>query len=1673
MVMPNGTTTAMSSLSVRATEVTVGPNGPMAMPATLPADSAYTFAAEFSADEALSAGATTVLFSQPIYQYVENFLNFPVGTAVPVGYYDRVQTKWLPLPNGRVIKILSITAGAAKIDVDGNGVVATPSELTTLGVSAAELQQLAALYKAGQSLWRTPLPHFTLVDDNFPTDANHHDDNTPAPNTPDKSQCCAACGCTAQTNAGSTISQDTQTLHENLSIAGTPYFLNYSSDRARDRRAAYTIHIPLTGSDVTDLVGVKLNVSVAGEIFSQTFTPSANLSYDYVWDGKDAYGNVVWGPVNANIEIDHSVAVSYGLPAANPSAFGLPASGTTSVPARTVLTGHRFFVMPLGAWDSRSVGLGSWTVNVNHAFDPVTHTVFYGDGSKSLSQPEGFVAGVFAGSGVGGNGGDGGQALAASFGNTNGLAQAQDGSIYVASTDHIRKIDPTGIVSTYAGGGVSTADGVTALQASISYLQSLAINPVDGALYYTDFNANKIRKISTLGIVTTVASAPSPLDLTISADGIVYYSSSTQAGVFRVLPDNTSLLEPGSDIFGSVAKLVYSFSARALFMGGGGHLIERRAGFADVDYSGLAGVNQISRLSADGVGGVVFSTYVGNFYRYISGTSFVIPLSQPLTGNAQLLPQNDGSVLVTAPGQHQILKITPKFTGFNTGGYQIASPDGSETYLFDAYGKHVQTLDLLGHTEYTFAYGSYNQLTSITDRSGNITTFNNGRISSPYGVTSYYNITSTNYLGQFWDPAGHSYKMSYSGAQASLLSEFDQPSGAVAKIVYDSFGRVSTDQDGVGAVHSYVRTDLTSDGTNYQVVHTSPMGNTETHTFGLLSDGRQDITTSPSGFNSTITNMSSDGSSSTSSPDGTVSTLKPAADLRFGFQSSYLSSSTTTVPAVIISGSVSPALTDVVTQTQSIVYPNGTFFPYVMTKSSSINGNTSVSVLDTAQSQQITTSAVGRVSSVNFDPTSGLQSQVDQPGLLPVNFSYDAHGRLSQLVQGTRATQFGYDSMGYLANKSNALGQTTLYVNDLLGRPTQTTLPDGRVIGMTYDTSGNVTSISPPGRPATLMGFSLVDLMTLFNPGGGGAPTAYAYTSDRRPASLTNPDGSSAKYQYDSTTGALSQVITPDGATTYSHLASGQVGVITNPTSTGTTETMTMAWQGFLPSSTVWSGETAGSVTWTYDNSFRPRVRIASIAIPGSPNIGVGSAYFYDADGLFLGHGVMRLNRNATTGLVMSAKFTDSLSLTGPALNDTFGYDSYGAVTSYDVRTNSGAGYYSYQISRDNLGRISGKNETVNGVLHGYGYVYDKAGRLTNVYQDGVLSSSYAYDSNSNRVGSMSAISGSQTLVYNTLDQLVSRGSVTYTYDPNGRRVSKVDSSTNQTTTYRYNVFGNLVGVTLPTGQVIDYVLDGISRRVGKKVSGVLTETYIYLDELRMAAKANRANGSTQVFIYPNKGNVPEVIFNFSASISANAYRVMVDERGTPKLVEKASDGSILEQITTDEFGNTLSDTNPGLIPFGFAGCFLDQDTKLCHFGAREYDASVGRWLSKDPILFNGGDTNLYGYTLNDPINRIDPTGHNSWIFLENFADMIRNVNGLISTNVGLETNISNRQRDQNTCSVASANDGTAQRNTQIQGRMDTNAARINNLMALPLTNPLEFFFQRNFVNDGAGRPYY
>src|SRR6185312_10579582 len=104
-------------------------------------------------------------------------------------------------------------------------------------------------------------------------------------------------------------------------------------------------------------------------------------------------------------------------------------------------------------------------------------------------------------------------------------------------------------------------------------------------------------------------------------------------------------------------------------------------------------------------------------------------------------------------------------------------------------------------------------------------------------------------------------------------------------------------------------------------------------------------------------------------------------------------------------------------------------------------------------------------------------------------------------------------------------------------------------------------------------------------------------------------------------------------------------------------------------------------------------------------------------------------------------------------------------------------------------------------------------------------------------------------------------------------------------------------------------------------------------------------------------------------------YRIVTDKLNSPRLVVNAASGAVVQRIDYDEFGVVTSDTNPGFQPFGFGGGIYDRDTRLVHFGARDYDAETGRWTAKDPLGFKVGDTNQYSYAQGNPVTFTDPTG--------------------------------------------------------------------------------------------------
>jgi len=120
-----------------------------------------------------------------------------------------------------------------------------------------------------------------------------------------------------------------------------------------------------------------------------------------------------------------------------------------------------------------------------------------------------YLAHTFAGNGDAGNAGDGGVAMEAQLNNPAGVALDAKGQLYIADMNNfrIRKIDDTGVIVSIAGIGEKPdfgGDGNSALLAKLCSPRDITLDNV-GNLYFADVCSNRIRKIDTNGIITTVA----------------------------------------------------------------------------------------------------------------------------------------------------------------------------------------------------------------------------------------------------------------------------------------------------------------------------------------------------------------------------------------------------------------------------------------------------------------------------------------------------------------------------------------------------------------------------------------------------------------------------------------------------------------------------------------------------------------------------------------------------------------------------------------------------------------------------------------------------------------------------------------------------------------------------------------------------------------------------------------------------------------------------------------------------------------------------------------------------------------------------------------------------------------------------------------------------------------
>lgn len=162
----------------------------------------------------------------------------------------------------------------------------------------------------------------------------------------------------------------------------------------------------------------------------------------------------------------------------------------------------------------------------------------------------------------------------------------------------------------------------------------------------------------------------------------------------------------------------------------------------------------------------------------------------------------------------------------------------------------------------------------------------------------------------------------------------------------------------------------------------------------------------------------------------------------------------------------------------------------------------------------------------------------------------------------------------------------------------------------------------------------------------------------------------------------------------------------------------------------------------------------------------------------------------------------------------------------------------------------------------------------------------------------------------------------------------------------------------------MECVIDGLNRRVAKKVNGAVVAKWLWQSSLRIAAELDATNAVvSRFFVYATKANIPDYMVKAGVT-----YKIVTDQVGTPRMVVRVDTGAVVQQVVRDEFGVLISESgDPTLHPFGLAGGLFDRDTGLVRFGARDYDAATGVWTTKDPIRFSGGLTSLYSYQGGEP----------------------------------------------------------------------------------------------------------
>jgi RHS repeat-associated protein len=546
------------------------------------------------------------------------------------------------------------------------------------------------------------------------------------------------------------------------------------------------------------------------------------------------------------------------------------------------------------------------------------------------------------------------------------------------------------------------------------------------------------------------------------------------------------------------------------------------------------------------------------------------------------------------------------------------------------------------------------------------------------------------------------------------------------------------------------------------------------------------------------------------------------------------------------------------------------------------------------------------------------QLGVGQNGQLTTLYKWDRNGRLQSATDAEdHTTTYGYDGLDRASTITDGIGTARYTFEPGTGRIAQMTTPSGGTRVSSYDYAGRLASLVATANGSTLT-------------------RAFTYTALNQIATATQTGGQSnfTAFQYDSIGRTISEA--NDATSLYVVRTYG--------------DTKNALRLGLVNGLTTRISETLDALQRPHDIAMNDAV-VASIQYDrGAPASiayanGTHETFSYDDDGRLAGADV-----GSTSGSLAQ-------------ITDVFGADNI-------VRARSRA-FGTIQpmtdlFTLDPIGRLLSENLRLPAITLLTGELTD-AGVLA-LEPATPASSSYSLDGTSNWTARNGAVPFQATdSKANQLDPIDGQSVI---YDGDGNVTAEFGN------TYGWNAFGELASETVG-GETVSYQYDGLGRRLRETFAN--SSDAIIWDGGRILGFVPKSSGNApQIQIGTQSGQV------LGLANLGDAKPTVYLHPGTDRSTLAATDagGSLAEGYAYSAYGEVtvVSPTGTPSTASGIGNRYLyegylqDPAAGTQYLRNREYQPSLGRFLSPDPLGLAGGQ-NLYAYVGARPLDSIDPLG--------------------------------------------------------------------------------------------------